>query len=172
MPIFDVWKSRAAGDSGAPNRRPAKPFRQGGRAAGLAAAGLLAAITAAAAADPPQAPPAVYTDAQAASGRQVYYQACANCHGEDLAGKVGPALTGRQFHQMVAAQQMTAPRLLRFIATQMPQSKPGSLTPAQYAAIMAFILKQNGYPSGDTPLEGDSQDLGKIDFAGAPKGNG
>jgi cytochrome c len=128
--------------------------------------------TVAVAADAPPGSVALYTDAQAAGGRQIYYRACANCHGEDLAGKVGPALTGRQFHQMVAAQKMTASMLFHFIATQMPQSKPGSLAPAQYAEIMAFILKQNGYPAGSTPLTVDNQDLGKIDLASAPKGSG
>jgi cytochrome c len=143
-----------------------------GLAACLAVGVVLGGTTVAVAADPPAGSVAVYTDAQATSGRQIYYQACANCHGENLAGKVGPALTGRQFHQMVAAQKMTATLLLQFIATRMPQAKPGSLTPAQYAEIMAFILKQNGYPSGGTPLTVDSQDLGKIDLAGAPKGSG
>lgn len=114
---------------------------------------------------------ASYTDAQADGGRDLYFRTCANCHGEDLAGKVGPALTGRQFHQMVAAQNMTAPLLLRFIATQMPQTKPGSLTPTECAEIMAFILEQNGYPSGNTPLTLDSPQLKKIDLAAAP-GNG
>jgi S-disulfanyl-L-cysteine oxidoreductase SoxD len=115
---------------------------------------------------------ASYTDAQAESGRDLYFRTCANCHGEDLAGKVGPALTGRQFHQMVAAQNMTAPLLLRFIATQMPQTKPGSLTPTESAEIMAFILEQNGYPSGNTPLTLDSPQLKKIDLAAAPGDGG
>ena len=118
------------------------------------------------------APVAVYTDEQALSGRQVYYRSCANCHGENLAGKVGPALTGRQFHQMVAAQKMTAPLLFNFIATKMPQSRPGSLTSEPAAAIMAFILKQNGYPSGGTPLTADSPELEKIDLSAVGNGGG
>ncbi len=112
----------------------------------------------------------VYTDAQALTGREVYYQTCAVCHGEDLTGKVGPALVGRQFHQMVAAQHMTAPLLMQFIATQMPQTKPGSLTPTQCSDIMAFILKQNGYPSGDTPLSADDPALGEVDLSDASGG--
>ncbi|MDB5399605.1 MAG: polar amino acid transport system substrate-binding protein [Acetobacteraceae bacterium] len=143
-----------------------------GFSAGLAIVAVLVCMTMAAAADPPTDSVAVYTDAQATDGRQVYYRTCANCHAEDLTGKVGPALTGRQFHQMVAAQKMTAPLLFHFIATRMPQTKPGSLTPGECAAIMAFILKQNGYPSGSTPLTVDNPDLGKIDLAGAPKGSG
>lgn len=112
----------------------------------------------------------VYTDAQALTGRNIYYQTCAVCHGQDLTGKVGPALIGRQFHQMVAAQHMTAPLLMQFITTQMPQTKPGSLTPTQCSDIMAFILKQNGFPSGDKPLSADDPDLGKVDLSDASGG--
>jgi mono/diheme cytochrome c family protein len=175
MRRYEFWNRRVARNPGALSRRRAYQPRSTGLAACLAIGVVVVVVvgaTVAVAADPPPGSVAVYTDAQAASGRQIYYRACANCHGEDLAGKVGPALTGRQFHQMVAAQKMTASMLFHFIATQMPQSKPGSLTPAQYAEIMAFILKQNGYPAGSTPLTVDSQDLGKINLAGAPKGSG
>jgi cytochrome c len=141
---------------------------RGGSIIGVAIAGIASAV----AADPPTGSVAAYTEDQAASGRQVYYRTCANCHGEDLAGKVGPALIGRQFHQMVAAQNMTAPLLFNFIATQMPQTKPGSLSPEQYADIMAFILQRNGYPAGPTPLTAESHDLEKIDLTTAPKSSG
>ena len=113
---------------------------------------------------------AVYTDDQAMSGRQVYYRNCANCHGENLEGKVGPPLIGRQFHQMVASQDMNAPLLLKFISTQMPQSKPGSLTSSEDAAVLAFILEENGYPSGNSALTADSPDLKDVNLAAAPKG--
>lgn len=114
-------------------------------------------------------PAAVYTDAQAEQGRQVYFRTCAVCHGENMDGKVGPALTGRQFHQMVAAQNMTAPALFQYIETQMPKTKPGSLAPADYAKIMAFILQQNGYPAGSKPLDDQGQGLEKINLAAMPK---
>jgi cytochrome c len=114
---------------------------------------------------------AVYTETQALNGRQVYYRNCANCHGENLEGKVGPPLTGRQFHQMVASQKMTAPMLLQFISTQMPQAKPGSLTAEQYADVMAFILAQNGYPAGNVALTANSPGLKDINLA-APGASG
>jgi hypothetical protein len=34
----------------------------------------------------------------------------------------------------------------------MPASAPGSLTQTQYEDLMAYILKQNGYPAGSTAL--------------------
>lgn len=158
MHIYEFWNWRGTCNVGS---KPPVPSRRVGIRAGLAIVALIASRTMVLAADPV----AVYTDEQALNGRQVYYRACANCHGENLTGKVGPALTGRQFHQMVAAQKMTAPLLFNFIATKMPQSKPGSLSSEQASAIMAFILKQNGYPSGDTRLTPDSPELGKIDLA-------
>jgi cytochrome c len=170
MIIYDLWNRYALRDAG---ERPRIRLWRTVRLFTASALGALTAGTAVViAADPPAGPAAVYTDAQAASGRQVYYRTCANCHGETLAGKVGPALTGRQFHQMVAAQKMTAPLLFNFIATKMPQSRPGSLSPEQAAAIMAFILKQNGYPPGDTPLTADSPALGKVDLAAAHNAGG
>jgi mono/diheme cytochrome c family protein len=170
MAIYGICNWRRVRHAEAPTRKSVDRLGSMGLCASLAIGGVVVSITIAVAADPPAAPVAVYTEAQAVDGRQVYFQTCANCHGEDLAGKVGPALTGRQFHQMVAAQKMTAPSLLQFIATQMPQTKPGSLTHTQCAAIMAFILAQNGYPSGSTPLTFDSQDLEKINLAAAPGG--
>lgn len=173
MRIYSFWNRHTVRHAEVLSRRLTDhPGLKGLCAAGLAIGAMVVSMTAAVAADPPAGPAAVYTDAQATDGRQVYYRTCSTCHGEDLAGKVGPALTGRQFHQMVAAQKMTAPLLFHFIATQMPQTKPGSLTPTQCAEIMAFILKQNGYPSGSTPLTADSPDLEKIDLAAAPGGSG
>lgn len=132
----------------------------------VATLGLKSAVCA----DGPSADPAgVYTDSQAEAGRQVYFRTCAICHGENLDGKVGPALTGRQFHQMVAAQNMTAAALYNYIETQMPKTKPGSLAPADYAKIMAFILQQNGYPAGNSPLDDQGQGLDKINLAAAQK---
>ena len=165
MRTYDFWNRRATRDAGL---RPRISAARVGMLTVLTIVALIAGRMMAIAADPV----AVYTDEQALNGRQVYYRTCANCHGENLAGKVGPALTGRQFHQMVAAQKMTAPLLFNFIATKMPQSKPGSLSSEQAAAIMAFILKQNGYPSGGTPLTADSPELEKIDLSAVGNGGG
>ena len=38
------------------------------------------------------------------------------------------------------------------IATLMPEGDPGSLTPAQYAAVVAYLLQVNGYPAGESDL--------------------
>ena len=98
------------------------------------------------------APPAVYTTDQAAAGASVYAQSCAVCHGPALEGIAAPALKGDAFHEMAAAQSLTADSLLTVTALTMPQSNPGTLTPEQYNQVVAYILQENGYPAGNTPL--------------------
>ena len=102
------------------------------------------------------AKPALYTDAQATAGAQVYASSCAACHGSALEGVAAPALKGSGFGEMAAAQSLTAGALLDVIANTMPQSDPGSLKPDEYAAVTAYILQQNGYPAGATALAKDS----------------
>jgi polar amino acid transport system substrate-binding protein len=102
------------------------------------------------------AKPALYTDAQATAGAQVYASSCAACHGTQLEGVAAPALKGPGFGEMAAAQSLTAGALLDVIANTMPQSDPGSLKPDQYAAVTAYVLQQNGYPAGAGALAAGS----------------
>ena len=65
----------------------------------LCAVGLLLVATAAAA---PQQSTSVwagiYTTRQAEAGEKIYFEKCASCHGDDLAGRErSPALSGPQF---------------------------------------------------------------------------
>jgi mono/diheme cytochrome c family protein len=103
--------------------------------------------------------PALYTAAQAGAGAAVFAQSCAICHGANLEGVAGPALKGPVFHQMAAAQNLNAQSLLAVISQSMPQDNPGSLTPAQYSALVAFILQQNGYPAGASELSASNPGL-------------
>jgi polar amino acid transport system substrate-binding protein len=80
---------------------------------------------------------APYTADQVAAGAQVYQQQCAACHGAKLQGVSAPALTGPSFgHSQPHLDQVRS-----VVATQMPLGAPGSLTPEQYASIMAYLLK-------------------------------
>jgi mono/diheme cytochrome c family protein len=111
---------------------------------------------------------ALYTGGQAQQGAVLYASQCAACHGAQLEGIAGPALTGPDFHQMAAAQHLTAKSLLDVISTTMPMTAPGKLTPDQYASLVAFILQRSGYPAGDKPLSKDSANLSNLDLgAGA-----
>jgi mono/diheme cytochrome c family protein len=77
-----------------------------------------------------------YTPAQVASGAAVYASSCASCHGAQLQGVAGPALTGAA----VARTHPSVSQIRTTVTTLMPLSAPGSLTPAQYAAVMAYML--------------------------------
>jgi S-disulfanyl-L-cysteine oxidoreductase SoxD len=105
----------------------------------------------------------VYTDAQAKRGADGYAQSCASCHGQTLGG-VGeaPALEGLQF--VSDFNGLTLGDLFDRIRTTMPQTAPGSLSRTQYADILAFILKSNGYPAGSKELDHRSEYLAVIRF--------
>ena len=103
--------------------------------------------------------PALFTAAQAAQGAQIFSQSCAICHGAQLEGVAGPALKGPAFHQMAAAQSLNGQSLLAVISQSMPQDNPGTLAPAQYAALVAYILRENGYPAGAGELSSTTPGL-------------
>jgi alcohol dehydrogenase (cytochrome c) len=93
-----------------------------------------------------------YTDAQASAGATVYSGKCATCHGTSLAGQSGPPLTGTRFAKTLI-NYGTAEQMYDFISKQMPANAPGSLSTDQYLSVTAFLLQQNGYPSGSHPLD-------------------
>lgn len=89
-------------------------------------------------------PPALYNPAQAAPGAQLYNQHCAMCHGQPTQG------------WLFSSQKVTHLRLgdiFSIMTTRMPFNNPASLTHTQYEDIMAYILKQNGYPAGANALD-------------------
>lgn len=94
-----------------------------------------------------------YTKEQAQTGAQTYSATCSVCHGSRLQGGAAPALKGAAFAQTLSATYPTMSKLFQVISTQMPASNPGSLSKEQYTQVLAFILAENGYPSGSTPLD-------------------
>jgi len=103
--------------------------------------------------------PALYNAAQANAGGQIFAQQCATCHGAQMEGGAGPALRGTPFHQLAQAQNLNAQSLLTVVSQTMPQDNPASLPPAQYKALVAYILQQNGYPAGGAELSADNPQL-------------
>jgi mono/diheme cytochrome c family protein len=99
---------------------------------------------------PDDPPPALYTTAQAQAGAQHYTAVCAVCHGAQLQGVVGPALKGPNFASEKSG--FAVGDIFTIIANNMPASDPGSLSPDVYVTVMAYVLQQNGYPAGSTPL--------------------
>ena len=94
----------------------------------------------------------VYSDAQAARGEELYQQHCSLCHGARLQGNPAAPLTGDAFRGRWEDGKHTLDDLYYIIRSLMPNSAPGSLSKAQYAAVVAYILKVNRYPAGAAEL--------------------
>jgi mono/diheme cytochrome c family protein len=89
----------------------------------------------------------VFSPDQAQRGRQQYVGACASCHKEDLGGDgVTPGLAGKEF--LEGWDKQTVEDLFTRIKTTMPADRPGSLADPDYLDVVAFVLRENGFPSG------------------------
>jgi S-disulfanyl-L-cysteine oxidoreductase SoxD len=103
----------------------------------------------------------LYTDEQAARGETLYAERCSKCHGDGLGGvESAPALTGTTFYANWEGETLEA--LFNRLRTTMPLDKPGSLSRAQNADILAHMLKVGGYPAGPMPLEGQPGALATV----------
>lgn len=98
----------------------------------------------------------LFTQAQAERGKSLYAQHCAVCHGQSLEGNPSSALAGERFMAKWGQGNFTVDDLYFLTKSQMPYGKPDSLTPQQYADIIAWILAVNGYRSGERELPPDS----------------
>ncbi|HLY02308.1 MAG TPA: PQQ-binding-like beta-propeller repeat protein [Candidatus Cybelea sp.] len=106
-----------------------------------------------------------YSVEQAAQGQTLFAQKCAVCHGVRLQGGAGPALAGNQFFLRYRGKPVAA--LWSTIHTEMPLNAPGTLSSQESLALVAFILRQNGFPAGPSPIIGH-YDTARIIPAAAP----
>jgi mono/diheme cytochrome c family protein len=105
----------------------------------------------------------IYTDEQANRGKQLYSDACASCHGPELTGgEMAPPLVGGDF--TADWNGLTVGDLFERIRISMPQNAPGSLSGAQNADVLAFVLQVNKFPAGTTELGKDAMMLKAIKF--------
>ena len=103
----------------------------------------------------------VFTDEQAKRGEAAYTKACAKCHAEDLLGSTNaPALVGQPF--FARFDRVTADDVVDVIRRTMPQEAPDTLGIPAYVDIVAFMLKNNGSPSGKAELAADRAKLREI----------
>jgi mono/diheme cytochrome c family protein len=99
----------------------------------------------------------VYSADQAQRGRQQYVDSCAGCHKEDLLGDgVTPGLAGDEFIEHWDKE--TVEDLFKRIKATMPADRPGSLADADYLDVVAFLLKENGFPGGASELRREGDD--------------
>jgi mono/diheme cytochrome c family protein len=101
-----------------------------------------------------------YTAEQAARGDTTFHAVCAACHAESQ-------FAGPKF--LAAWEGGTAYQLFDQIRTEMPQDNPGSLSPAQYLAVTAYLFQLNGFPAGSRPLPDDAPALKKIRIPSPPE---
>ena len=104
----------------------------------------------------------VYTEEQASRGQTLYQQSCARCHGANLAGTFEiPPLVGRFIPYFAGT---TLDVLFDYVSAAMPLDRPGSLGPTANAAIIAFLLKANGFPAGAREFATTSEAQKTISF--------
>ena len=95
----------------------------------------------------------VYTDEQAARGKDVYVVSCKSCHTADTH-------TGETFAKWWKGKQLS--ELFNFVATRMPKNDPGSLAIEDVADVTAYLLKMNKMPVGAGELPADADSLKKF----------
>jgi mono/diheme cytochrome c family protein len=126
--------------------------------AAAAAPGTRVAATAAASADLPKgaaagrAPPKLYTEAQAEAGKLLFQRLCTTCHGDHLEGKSAPPNGGRIFLSKAAKLGWSVSDMRLLVVSSMPLNNPASLSPKQYAKVLAFLLATDCYPAGKVPF--------------------
>lgn len=124
-----------------------------GAATGCASAPVESPPAPAPAAAGPLAP--TFTVEQATRGQRVFTGICSTCHGRN-------EFSGPIFAVTWRAEPVSA--IYEHISTNMPQDRPGSLTPEQYVDVLAFILQLNGIQPGSQELVPDVALLGRMDW--------
>jgi len=101
----------------------------------------------------------VFTGPQAMRGQQGFVRNCGSCHApSEFSGPIFQRIwNGRPVGGMYET-----------VSISMPQNDPGGLTAAEYADIIAFFLRENGYPEGDEELPADRTQLNDLLFEPLP----
>src|SRR3954469_7139685 len=103
-----------------------------------------------------------YTAEQASAGERIYVDKCASCHGADVAGiERAPALAGSAFAESWQGRDLGR---LRDRLETMPPTAPGSVSDADAASLIAFLLRAADMPAGRTPVPTDRAELARITF--------
>lgn len=129
-----VWSLAATACASAP---PAEPVAvQAGAARATAGEGL-------------------YTAAQAEHGQRVFNSICSACHSTT-------EFRGRMFE--ITWMNRPVGDFFLHISGAMPQDRPGSLEPEEYASVAAYVLQLNGLPPGSRELPADPEALGRVSW--------
>jgi mono/diheme cytochrome c family protein len=99
-----------------------------------------------------QTTPVSFTAAQVSAGASTFAAKCSSCHGTQLEGGAGPALSGPNFKTLSSKVKADVSDIFGYMTTNMPMNAPASLSHTEYVNVMAFILSKNGYHAGGPAL--------------------
>lgn len=102
---------------------------------------------------PEAGPTGLYTNEQADRGERVFTMICSTCHGRT-------EFTGAMFQMTWMREPIGS--LFQHISAAMPQDNPGSLSPEEYASVVAYLLRLNERPAGTVELPSDPEVLGEL----------
>ncbi|MDQ8160632.1 MAG: cytochrome c [Gemmatimonadota bacterium] len=97
----------------------------------------------------------LYSEAQATDGAAVWTKTCAGCH-------ESKDVTSADFRTKWVGRSLF--ELYEQIRTTMPDDAPGTLSADEYLNSVAYILKLNGLPAGETKLVADSATMSGLKF--------
>jgi S-disulfanyl-L-cysteine oxidoreductase SoxD len=97
----------------------------------------------------------VYSAEQATRGADTFAGMCQSCHG-------ATQHSGATFVAMWRGRMLW--ELFSYLRENMPKSDPGALSDAEYAQVLAYLLKINDMPPGPEELKPDSATLKRIRF--------
>lgn len=112
---------------------------------------LASLICACAVADPRTLNDGVYTEQQAEAGEKLYEQHCLTCHDKKYFRPVLKAWSGQPLGIIYS-----------IMSASMPETNPGALPQKDYVDILAYILSLSRYPSGESELDYEGDQLDEI----------
>jgi cytochrome c5 len=101
----------------------------------------------------------VFTASQASDGEREFSLTCTNCHAPD-------EHTGPEFG--VRWEGSSVGDLFDLIINTMPEDDPGRLSAKDCANLLAFFLRDSGYPAGEKDLPSDREELLQIRIVPLP----
>lgn len=123
-------------------------------ALGLAAWALwLGAVTAFTGQEMKSVKAGVYSAEQADRGVELYKRKCASCHAPNR-------FTDDLFYTSFAGKPLW--EMFDVISDTMPEDDPGGMKAEEYADVIAYLLKLNGFPTGATDLPTSKDALSAI----------
>ena len=99
----------------------------------------------------------VYTEEQAERGKEIMRDICAECHMDD-------EFMGTFIKSWAGA---SVGDLFEEVSTKMPEDRPGSMRPREYAQVLAYIFQLNGLPAGEVPMSSSIEELREIIIEGS-----